>query len=282
MPLLGFSLASLIGFALGLLGGGGSILTVPVLVYVLGFPAKEGIAMSLAVVGVTSLFGVFGHWRQGNVQVRAAFSFGAMTMAGTYAGARLSAFMSGAAQLIVFSIVMLLAAVFMQRNGARAAVPRRAHFSITALSALGVGVLTGIAGVGGGFLIVPALVLGLGLPMKQAVGTSLLVIALNSLIGFAGYLGHVQVSWGFLSAFTAVAVAGIVAGTFASQYVPQATLKRAFSAFLVLMGVFILFKNRNVFAHPADTRAAPTIRGGVPEPLRHPSSFIVAGGNQTP
>jgi uncharacterized membrane protein YfcA len=260
MPILGFSLAALIGLSLGLLGGGGSILTVPILVYVLGFGAKESIAMGLAVVGVTSLFGAAGHWRRGNLQFRAALVFGAVAMAGTYAGARLSVFISGAAQLLLFAAVMLVAAFFMFRNGRKEAAlaarkeavhapePRKAPFPVMAAAALGVGGLTGLVGVGGGFLIVPALVLLVGLPMKQAVGTSLLVIALNSFVGFAGYLGHVEVPWVYLGVFTAIAVAGILAGTWASHFVSQAMLKRAFSAFLVLMGVFILFKNRDALA----------------------------------
>jgi uncharacterized membrane protein YfcA len=257
MPLLGLSLAALIGLSLGLLGGGGSILTVPILVYVLGFGAKESIAMGLAVVGVTSLFGAVGHWRRGNLQLRAALVFGATAMAGTYAGARLAAFVSGSVQLLLFAGVMLVAAFFMFRNGRKEAAlaarrerahvpePRKAPLPIMVASAIGVGGLTGLVGVGGGFLIVPALVLLVGLPMKQAVGTSLLVIALNSFVGFAGYVGHVEVPWTWLGLFTAIAVGGILAGTWASRFVSQAVLKRAFSAFLVLMGLFILFKNRH-------------------------------------
>ncbi|GHG75281.1 sulfite exporter TauE/SafE family protein [Comamonas sp. JC664] len=248
MPLLGFSLAALMGLSLGLLGGGGSILTVPILVYVLGFGAKEAIAMGLAVVGVTSLVGAASHWRKGNVQWKAALVFGTVAMAGTYAGARLSARVSGTTQLLLFATVMLVSAVFMFRNGrggaARAPEPRRASLPVMALAALGVGGLTGLVGVGGGFLIVPALVLLVGLPMKQAVGTSLLVIALNALVGFAGYLGHVEVPWVALGLFTAIAVVGILLGTWASHFVSQTTLKAAFSGFLVVMGVFIFFKNR--------------------------------------
>ncbi len=248
MPLLGFALAALMGLSLGLLGGGGSIITVPILVYVLGFGAKESIAMGLAVVGVTSLFGAAGHWRRGNVQLRAALVFGAVAMTGTYAGARLSAFVSGSVQLLLFATVMLVAAAFMFRNDRHEAVPAREPHKASSLlmagAALGVGGLTGLVGVGGGFLIVPALVLLVGLPMKQAVGTSLLVIALNSFVGFAGYLGHVEVPWRALGSFTAIAVAGILLGTWASHYVSQAALKRAFSLFLVVMGVFIFFKNR--------------------------------------
>ncbi|RKG92838.1 sulfite exporter TauE/SafE family protein, partial [Corallococcus carmarthensis] len=156
MPILGFSLAALIGLSLGLLGGGGSIITVPILVYVLGFGAKESIAMGLAVVGVTSLFGAASHWRRGNVQLRAALVFGAVAMAGTYAGARLSAFVSGTLQLLLFATVMLVAALFMFRNGRKEAAlaarqqaapppePHKASFPLMAGAALGVGALTGL------------------------------------------------------------------------------------------------------------------------------------------
>jgi uncharacterized protein len=269
MPVIGLALAALIGLSLGLLGGGGSIITVPILVYVLGFGAKESIAMGLAVVGVTSLFGAAGHWRRGNVQLRAALIFGAVAMVGTYAGARLSAFASGTLQLLLFATVMLVAAFFMFRNSrkeaaltarkesAHAPEPHKASFPVMALAALGVGGLTGLVGVGGGFLIVPALVLLVGLPMKQAVGTSLLVIALNSFVGFAGYLGHVEVRWLYLGIFTAIAVAGILIGTWASHYVSQAALKRAFSVFLVVMGVFIFFKNRGALAQTGGEPATP-------------------------
>jgi len=260
MPLLGFSLAALIGLSLGLLGGGGSILTVPILVYVLGFGAKESIAMGLAVVGVTSLFGAVGHWRRGNLQLRATLVFGVMAMAGTYAGARLSVFVSGAVQLLLFATVMLVAALFMFRNSRKEAAvaarkerapeprPRKAPFLVMVAAALGVGGLTGMVGVGGGFLIVPTLVLLVGLPMKQAVGTSLLLIAFNSFVGFAGYLGHVEVPWTYLGVFTGIAVAGILAGTWASHFVSQAALKRAFSVFLVVMGIFILYENHDALA----------------------------------
>lgn len=221
--------------------------------------------MGLAVVGVTSLVGAVGHWRRGNLQFQAALSFGAVAMAGTYAGARLSVFVSGAAQLLLFATVMLVAALFMFRNGhkeavlaerkecARVPAPRKAPFPVMVAAALGVGGLTGLVGVGGGFLVVPTLVLLVGLPMKQAVGTSLLVIAFNSLVGFVGYLGHVEVPWTYLGVFTAIAVAGILVGTWASRFVSQVALKRAFSIFLVIMGLFIVYKNHDAFAAPPPT-----------------------------
>jgi uncharacterized membrane protein YfcA len=259
MMILGIGLGALVGLALGLLGGGGSILTVPIFVYVLGFGAKESIAMSLAVVGAVSLFGAAGHWRAGNVNLRVALIFGAVAMAGTYLGARLAVFFSGAAQLILFAVVMLLAAWFMFRpkrveaEGAAPADLRDMPLALIAAEGLAVGVLTGLVGVGGGFLIVPALVLLGKVPMKQAVGTSLLVIAMKSAAGFLGYLGQVQVDWGFMAVFTAVAVGGILLGTYLVRFVPQAALQRAFAVFLVVMGTFILYQNRGVLMPgPAD------------------------------
>lgn len=267
MTLLGVGLGFLIGLSLGVLGGGGSILTVPIFVYVLGFGAKEAIAMSLFVVGLVSAFGAVGHWRQGNVDVRMGLLFGGFSMVGTFLGARVAAYMSGAAQLTLFAVVMLVAAVFMFRDQRRSrpvvpdpepgtgeppatiaatAVPGRG-VALIGVDGLAVGVLTGIVGVGGGFLIVPALVLLGGVPMKLAVGTSLMVIALKSATGFAGYMDQVQVPWLLMLLFSAVAVAGILTGTRVVRHVPAAALRRAFAFFLVLMGGLILYQNRFVF-----------------------------------
>jgi uncharacterized protein len=280
MAFLGLALAALIGLSLGLLGGGGSILTVPIFVYVLGFGAKEAIAMSLAVVGAVSLFGAAGHWRAGNVNLRVALVFGLVAMVGTYLGARLAVHFSGAAQLALFAVVMLLAAVFMMREGkpARAAGDEEAMggaaappggapagrmpLGLIVVEGLAVGALTGLVGVGGGFLIVPALVLLGGIPMKQAVGTSLLVIAMKSASGFLGYLGQVEVPWGFMTLFTAVAVVGILGGTYLVRFVSQAALKRAFALFLLVMGGFILYQNRGVFLPHQEARAHPSAAVG--------------------
>lgn len=247
---LGIGLAALIGLSLGLLGGGGSILTVPIFVYVLGFGAKEAIAMSLAVVGAVSLFGAMGHWKAGNVNLRVAGIFGVVAMMGTYLGARLAVFFSGAAQLALFAVVMLVAAWFMFRpkrvDPDPAGDPKEMPLGLIVIEGIAVGVLTGLVGVGGGFLIVPALVLLGKIPMKQAVGTSLLVISMKSAAGFAGYLGQVQIDWAFMGLFSAVAIAGILLGTYLVRYVPQHALQRAFAMFLVVMGGFILYQNRAV------------------------------------
>jgi uncharacterized membrane protein YfcA len=249
---VGYALAALIGLSLGVMGGGGSILTVPIFVYVLGFDPKIAIAMSLPVVGTTSLIGAVSHWRDGNVKLRTAAMFGLVAMAGAYAGARFSIFLSGSLQLVILAIVMLLAAVSMFRSARRdsqvavgaAGENRRVSLGLLIPVALGVGLLTGMVGIGGGFLVVPALVLLARLPMKQAVGTSLLVIAMNSVSGSLGYFGQIAMPWGFMFAFTAVAAAGILAGTRIVRFVPQAALKQGFAVFLVLMGTFILYRNR--------------------------------------
>lgn len=256
MVVLGFVLAAVIGLSLGLMGGGGSILTVPVLVYVLGFDAKQAIAMSLPIVGATSLVGALSHWRAGNVHLRTALIFGLIAMVGSYLGASLAMFLSGAVQLVTLALVMLVAAASMLRRRTAveplqeiegttpgATLPRAKIVAV----AVALGILTGIVGIGGGFLIVPALVVLGRVPIKHAVGTSLLVIAMNSVSGFAGYAGKIDVPWGFLAAFTTVAVAGILAGTYLVRFVSAAALKRGFAGFLVLVGGLMLFQNRHVF-----------------------------------
>ena len=264
--LLGILLAALIGLSLGLLGGGGSILTVPIFVYVLGLGAKEAIAMSLAVVGATSLFGAVGHWRAGSVNLRVAGIFGVVAMAGTYLGARLAIYFSGAAQLALFAVVMLAAAVFMFRPQrlpvGMESTGKAMPLALIVVEGIAVGILTGLVGVGGGFLIVPALVLLGKVPMKQAVGTSLLVIAMKSAAGFVGYLGQVAMDWTFMGTFTAVSIAGILLGTWLVRFVPQHALQRAFAVFLLLMGGFILYQNRAVVLPGRTAASAPAAVAG--------------------
>jgi hypothetical protein len=258
VALLGYGLAALMGVVLGTLGGGGSILTVPILVYVAGYDPKEAIGMSLAVVGVTSAVGAIGHRHLGNVRLRRAAVFAASGVVGTLAGTRLATLVTGTVQLTLFAVVMLLAAGFMLRGSrepagtgaATAAEPPRRHVLLTALDGLVIGVLTGLVGVGGGFLIVPALVVLGRLPMHHAVGTSLAVIAINALTGFAGYLDQITVDWGFMAGFTACAVVGILAGSRLAGRLPARTLRRAFAIGLLLMGSFMLYRNRAVFLPP--------------------------------
>lgn len=249
MLAVGLVLAALIGVSLGLLGGGGSILTVPVLVYVLGYAAKPAIVMSLPVVGVTSLVSAIVHWRRGDLQLRMALFFGALAMLGAFAGATLAPLLSGSVQLALLAVVMLAAAGAMLRTGPVSDGPiRRApRLALMVPVALGVGVLTGVVGIGGGFLVVPALVLFAGVPMREAVGTSLLVIAMNSASAFVGAFGTAPLDWRLLILFTGIAVFGALVGTGFAARVPQATLKRAFAVLLFVMGGFVLYQNRSAF-----------------------------------
>lgn len=245
MSITAAALALIIGVTLGLLGGGGSILTVPVFVYALGLDPKRAIAMSLPVVGGAALVGAIQHWRKGNVQLRTALPFGVAAMLGAFTGARFAGGLNGHIQLAIFSVVMIAAAISMFQS-ARAVgpvTPKPAR-SWPALLAIGVGVgaVTGLVGAGGGFLIVPALVILGGLTMPQAVGTSLLVIAMNTAAGFLGYQGTVDFDWPLVLKFGALTAIGILVGSSLVQYVPQRALKKAFALLLVVVGSMILYQ----------------------------------------
>ncbi len=247
--MLGYFFAALIGLALGTLGGGGSILTVPVLVYVLGFDPKLAIAMSLPVVGTAALVGVVTHWRAGNVRLQTAAIFGSVAMVGSYTGARASVLLSGRVQLLILGVVMVVAAASMMRSALRDAntAPTNdapPHPVLMLSVGFGVGLLTGVIGIGGGFLIVPALVILGRVPMKSAVGTSLLVIALNSASGYLGHHGREVVPWDFVARFTGVAIIGILTGTALVRHISTRQLKRAFAFLLIVIGVLILWQNR--------------------------------------
>ncbi|MGR6319123.1 sulfite exporter TauE/SafE family protein [Micromonospora soli] len=241
--LLTVGLAVLIGVSLGLLGGGGSILAVPLLVYVAGLPAKEAIATSLLVVGVTSAVGVLPHARAGRVRWRTGLTFGLAGMTGAYAGGRLAEFIPAGFLLTGFAVMMLATAIAMIR-GRRATAGRPVPHELPAfrviLDGIVVGLVTGLVGAGGGFLVVPALALLGGLPMPVAVGTSLVVIAMKSFAGLAGYLSSVPVNWGLALAVTAAAVLGSVLGGRLAGRVPANLLRQAFGWFVVVMGVFVL------------------------------------------
>lgn len=246
MGILGFTLAGVVGLLLGVLGGGGSILLVPMLVYALGVPPKEAVVISLPIVGLTSMAGAISHWMAGTVQARSAAAFGLVAMAGAFAGARLSVLLPAVAQLGVLAVVMLAAGVTMlATRSPDAAVPsagaaggQRAWLAVGA--ALAIGMLTGLIGIGGGFLFVPALVLFAKVPMHAAVGTSLVVIALNAAAGVAGYIGTIAVPWHFVLAFAATASVGAVAGSRLAHRLPARTLRRAFAILLLLTAGFVL------------------------------------------
>jgi uncharacterized membrane protein YfcA len=250
MPVVSVGLGFVIGLLLAILGGGGSILTVPIFVYVLGFGAKESIAMSLAVVGVTSVIGAAGHWRLGHVRLQVALLFGVVAMLGTYTGTRLATRLTGAEQLAMFAIAIVVAAgVMLSRRPTEAAHvradglpgPSTSSAAFIAAQGLVVGLLTGLIGIGGGFLIVPALVWA-GLAMQQAVGTSLMAIAMNCAVGFYGYIGQVQIAWMPMALVTAGTIPGIATGTYVMQFIPQRVLRPAFALFLFVVAAFILYR----------------------------------------
>lgn len=249
------------GIVLGLFGSGGSIIALPALLYLLHVAPKSAIAMSLGIVAVTATLAAIDHGRRGNVDVRVAMVFGLFGVGGTFAGAKLGIVTPVVLQLGLFAAVMYAAAWRMLHPSANvqpatgsvgidggAAVLRCQDFfspcmGHIALHGIGVGVLTGLVGVGGGFLIVPALVLLSGVPMKIAVGTSLAIVAAKSYAGFAGYLGAVPIDWPVMASFTPVTIAGSFVGTYLAERFSPGLLKKAFAIFLLVVATYILLKS---------------------------------------
>ena len=248
---LPFGLA--IGLSLGMIGGGGSILAVPVLVYILGEPVKEATTVSLAIVGTTALAGVLARWRSECVAWRIAIPFGLAGAVGTLAGTALNRRASSTSILFLFALVMLAAAwgMFRSRPGndddetldaARVALSRLLPAGLI------VGVLTGFFGVGGGFVIVPALVLLIGLPLRAAVGTSLAAIVIISAAALAAHINSATINWTIATSFTAAAIVGAVGGTRLADHVSTARLNQLFAGLVVLVAIFLLAKNASAIA----------------------------------
>lgn len=241
-----------IGISLGLLGSGGSILTVPILTYAVGQPDKLAIAGSLAIVGSIALIGSIPYALRREVVWRSVLWFGLPGMLGTVAGSQLATFLPGALQLSIFACVMLIAATRMLRGGSPVAgaadappLPQRRRYIVR--DGVAVGVLTGLVGIGGGFLIVPALVLLGGLPMRQAVGTSLVVITLNAYSGFFKHAAalaavHLALDWMVIAQFIVIGGSGAVVGNLVGSRLPQQRLKQGFAVMLVAMGLFMLWR----------------------------------------
>lgn len=254
--------AALIGLSLGLLGSGGSILTVPVLVYLVGEESKLAIAESLAIVGSISLVGAVPYALKRMVDWRSVLLFGLPGMLGTYLGSALSKNLSGGVQLTLFAVIMLLAATMMFRPPpTRGGESSHRSAVKTALEGLAVGVATGLVGVGGGFLIVPALVLLGGLPMHLAVGTSLTIIALNSFTGFLKHLHIIQstsgmLHWPLIAIFAAIGIAGSLVGSRVGKKVSGQSLRRGFASFLLVMGLYVMATNLPKVLHPEGTTQA--------------------------
>lgn len=249
MIVLSLALAFLVGLSLGVLGGGGSILTVPILVYAGQLSPRQAVVLSLAVVGAVSAVGAAAAWRKGHVRLRLGLVFSATTMVGTWLGTLVGRRIDDVVQLVIFAVVMLVAAGLMLRRSyykhPASSHPEHRGSLISVLArGLGVGLLTGLVGVGGGFMIVPALVLlGPGMSMRDAAGTSLLVITLSCVAGFLGYLGEVAIPWGFGAAFTALAIAGVLVGGRVAGKLPHHSLQRAFAWFLLAAALLVLGLN---------------------------------------
>jgi uncharacterized membrane protein YfcA len=235
------ALSILIGVSLGMLGGGGSILTVPILTYLAGMSPKAAIASSLFIVGVTSAAGLVAHARAGRIQWRTGLIFGAAGMAGAYGGGHLAAWIPSKLLMIAFALMMAATAIAMLRKP-REIAPRTADLPVAKVIVEGivVGVVTGIVGAGGGFLVVPALVLLGGLPAPLAIGTSLVVIAMKSFAGFAGHLEHVAIDWPLTLAVSAAAVAGSQIGGRLVDRIPATALRRGFGVFVIVMAAIVL------------------------------------------
>lgn len=242
--LLALVLSTLIGVSLGLLGGGGSILAVPVLVYVARIDVHAAIGMSLAVVGATALVGGLVHARAGRVDLRAAAFFGGAGMLGAPIGAQATHAVSPRVLMLLFAGLMVAVGALMLRGrGPGGTGGSRPHPAAVPAAGFGVGLLTGFLGVGGGFLIVPALTLLVGLPIHVAVGTSLLVIAANSAAGVVGHLGRGEMPLGLAAAFTATAALGALGGVRLAGALDPGRLRRAFALFVVLVGLLLIAKN---------------------------------------
>lgn len=242
MLVLAVILSVAIGLTVGLLGGGGSILTLPLLVYLLGVEAKQAIASSLLVVGATALVGAVSHARAGNVQALAGALFGGAAMAGAFVGGRLAGLVPGASLLLVFAAILLVTALAMMRPRAEPTEARPIAPSRIVPIGVSVGVLAGFVGAGGGFLVVPALVLFGGLTMRQAVGTSLMVIALQSFAGLLGHLRHTTIDLRLAGLLTGAAVTGALVGAALARRVEAAHLRRGFAWLVLSMGLFMLGK----------------------------------------
>lgn len=260
MEFLGYIASALIGISLGLIGGGGSILTVPVMVYLFKVQPLLATSYSLFIVGSTSLFGAASNYKKGLVSVKTAFLFGLSSIATVFFTRKFiipaipsEIFTIGnitvtesLLTMVLFAVLMVIAAVSMIRKKQECVqddvVGKRARLSRLLLYGCAIGLVTGLLGAGGGFLLIPTLVLLIGMPMKEAVGTSLFIIALNSLIGFAGDLGHFVIDWKFLSTVTAIAVAGIFIGGAIAKKIEGEKLKKGFGWFVLLMGIYIIIK----------------------------------------
>ncbi|GGH12708.1 MULTISPECIES: sulfite exporter TauE/SafE family protein [Mucilaginibacter] len=256
MEIAGYALAILIGLSLGLIGGGGSILTVPILVYCFKIDPVIATTYSLFVVGITSSAGALSHYRKGNMNFKIAFVFGIPSLIAVFIMRKwvmpavphhllnIGSFelTKPVLLMLVFAMLMLAASISMIRKKKEILVSdSQLSYTKLVIQSIIVGIITGFVGVGGGFLIIPSLVLFAGLSMKKAVGTSLMVMTISSLLGVLGDVSrHAPIDYKFLLLFSAFAIAGIITGSYLTKYISETKLKPAFGGFVLLMGIFIL------------------------------------------
>ncbi len=258
--LLGYIGALIVGLVLGLIGGGGSILTVPLLVYLLGYNPIIATAYSLFVVGTTSMVGTYQKYRKGLVDFKTGLAFSFPSFIAVYLSRRylvpgipdtLLSFEGFTLTkemgiMVFFAIIMLLASVSMIKNKKEAnEISEKQAYYKTFIQGLIIGTITGLIGAGGGFLYVPALVLWANIPMKKAVGTSLIIVTINSLIGFTGDIQTIEIEWGFLIIFTLISILGIILGVFLSKFISGKKLKKSFGFFTLIMAIYIIYKETN-------------------------------------
>lgn len=265
MEIVGYIASIIIGILLGLLGGGGSILTVPVLVYLFSISPQTATAYSLFIVGATSVVGSITYYQKKLINLKTAVVFGIPSIIGVYLSRKyvLPAIPSTLINIggfnitkdiflmILFAFLMLIAAYTMlwnkEKTKAISKEEQKFNYPLILIEGTVVGVLTGLVGAGGGFLIIPALVLLSKLPMKEAVGTSLLIISAKSLIGFTGEIGQAPLDWSFLLLITLLSIVGLFFGSYLSKFINSQKLKPAFGVFVLIMGFYILFKEIGLF-----------------------------------
>ena len=232
-----------IGLSLGLTGAGGSILTLPVLVYLAGIPPREAVGLSLLIVGTAALVGAWQRARAGEVHFKAAGMFVLSGVIGAALGAKLTHLLSPAALMITFAVLMVMVALRMLLPRKSALQPAPECRPLRCLLAGGlVGVLTGFLGVGGGFLLMPALVKFARLPLRVATGTSLAVITCNSASGFISHLGDAPIPWSLAAVFSALAAVGVLVGGKVASRLPEKTLQRAFAALVLATAAYVVWK----------------------------------------
>lgn len=260
MLIMGYIAAALIGISLGLIGGGGSILTVPVLVYLFGIHPALATSYSLFVVGTTSFVGAANNYHKGWISIKIALLFGVSSvltvfLTRKYVIPRIPEHITSLwgmditeslLTMVLFALLMVIASISMirSRKGRQAAqASRKAEGAVRLfLYGVGIGIVTGLLGAGGGFLLIPTLVLLVGLPMKKAIGTSLMIIAMNSLVGFVGDAGHFSINWPFLLIITTIAVGGIFTGSILGKKIPGEKLKKSFGWFVLVIGLYIIIR----------------------------------------